>query len=172
MSSTDPHSPQDQPGHHDQDRPGRGASVHVLPPVLFVVPFIALWLLDRLVPLTIPGGSGRTWAGVVLVALGVGLGAWGVLAFRLHHTTVIPHGIVSALVTNGPYRITRNPMYVGLALVYLGVSLVVATWWPIFALPFIIVAMYRLVIRHEEAYLGRTFGVDYTAYRHGARRWL
>lgn len=173
MSSTEGRDERDdlEPDEHRGD-PERGAPVRVLPPLLFVVPFILLWLLGRLVPLAIPGRPGLTWAGWAVIVLGVSLGAWSVVTFRLHHTTVIPHGVVSTVVTGGPYRITRNPMYVGLALVYLGASLVAATWWPLFALPVIIVAMYRLVVRHEEAYLTRAFGDEYRAYRVTARRWL
>lgn len=79
---------------------------------------------------------------------------------------------MSTLVTGGVYRLSRNPMYTGLAVFYLGLVLVFGSWWPLLLWPLVIVAVWRLVIRPEERYLSERFGADYTAYRSSVRRWL
>jgi protein-S-isoprenylcysteine O-methyltransferase Ste14 len=149
-----------------------GADVRVLPPLLYVVPLLVLWLVHQVVPLTIPGRPAIMWAGWLLALAGVGTSGWGVRTFRRHHTTVIPHHAVSTIVTTGPYRFSRNPMYVGMTVVYVGASLLIASWWPLFALPLIVVAVNRLVIAREETYLRRRFGAAYEDFCARVRRWL
>ena len=149
-----------------------GADVRVLPPLLYAVPLLLLWLVDRAQPLTIPGRPAITWAGWLLVAAGVGISGWGVLTLRRHHTTVVPHHAVSTIVTTGPYRFSRNPMYVGMTVVYVAVSLLMGSWWPLFAVPLIVVAVNRLVIAREETYLRRRFGAAYEDFCRRVRRWL
>ncbi len=63
-------------------------------------------------------------------------------------------------------------MYVGLTGIYTGVALVAGTWWPLALLPFVLLAVDRLVIAREEPYLARAFGTQYAAYRQRVRRWL
>jgi protein-S-isoprenylcysteine O-methyltransferase Ste14 len=100
------------------------------------------------------------------------LSASGAVTFRRHHTTVIPHHAVSAMVSAGPYRFTRNPMYLGLTIAYLGVSLAMASWWPLFALPVILAVVSSQVIAKEESYLRQRFPQDYAAYTSHTRRWI
>jgi protein-S-isoprenylcysteine O-methyltransferase Ste14 len=76
------------------------------------------------------------------------------------------------IVGSGPYRFTRNPMYVSLALAYAGMALTINSVWPLVFLPFIVLLVDRYVIRREEAYLARKFGAEYEAYRGRVRRWL
>jgi len=149
-----------------------GADVRVLPPLLYAVPFLMLWLVNHVRPLTIPGRPAITWVGWVLALAGVGISGWGVLTFRHHHTTVIPHHAVSTVVTTGPYRFSRNPMYAGMAVVYVAASLLVASWWPLFALPLVVVAVEHLVIAREETYLRRRFGAAYEGFCERVRPWL
>lgn len=149
-----------------------GARVRVLPPLLFLVVLVVLLFVDRLVPLPLPGGAVRVALGVVLVALGLGLMVWAGRVMLGSHTTVNPWGSVSALVTGGPFRFTRNPIYLADLLVYLGVAGWVGTWWPLFAVPLLVVAAQWLVIGPEERYLTQRFGADYTAYRQRVRRWV
>jgi protein-S-isoprenylcysteine O-methyltransferase Ste14 len=93
-------------------------------------------------------------------------------SFRSVRTTMIPYRPVSSLVTGGVYSVTRNPMYVSLLLLYLGISVALNFLWPIALVPALIVAMDRLVIVKEEAYLTRRFGDEYRRYRERVRRWF
>ena len=74
--------------------------------------------------------------------------------------------------TAGPYRLTRNPMYVSLAALYVGVSLFANSWWPLLLLPVVLLAVDRAVIAREERYLAGAFPAEYAAYRARVRRWL
>ena len=145
------------------------------PPFLFAGGLGLGYLLDRSWPWPwIPGGwtglrFGFGWA---LVALGLGLGAWGFLTFLRARTAILPHHPASRLVYAGPYKFTRNPMYVGLTGVYLGVSTLIDSLWPLLLLPVVLGALYRFVIRREERYLAAEFGVAYNDYRRKVRRWL
>ena len=150
------------------------AGVHFPPPMLYVGGLLGGWLLDRLarpLPLDRLGGAVLP-IGVVLVALGVLLVVWGMLTFRGANTAIVPHRPASRVVTSGPYRFTRNPMYTGLAFAYCGAAAAMNTAWPLVLLPLVIALLVRLVIDREEAYLASAFGPDYDAYRARVRRWL
>jgi protein-S-isoprenylcysteine O-methyltransferase Ste14 len=108
-------------------------------------------------------------AGVIVYAA-LFLGAFA--AFRRHRTTLIPNRPATAFVTSGPYRFTRNPMYLSLVALYLGVSAFANSWWPVILLPLVIVVIDRAVIAREERYLAATFPGEYSAYRSRVRRWL
>lgn len=147
------------------------------PPAIFVGAFLIGMLLDAVVtPIRFVGGNASTRAlviaGWVAVWLGFALSLAGILTFRLAGTTMFPFDPASRLVRHGPYRFTRNPMYLGATITYIGFALVLNTVWPVILLPIVIWAMVRYVIRQEEAYLEQTFGADYAAYRKSVRRWL
>lgn len=128
-----------------------------------------------LYPLRIVGdehAEGVGWIGLALIVVGVALGGWAMLAFRRAKTATIPFYPASALVQRGPYRFSRNPMYVALAVAYVGAALLLNTPWPLFLLPLVLVVLYATVIRPEERYLLSAFPEDYAAYRARVRRWL
>ena len=87
-------------------------------------------------------------------------------------STIVPHHAVSSLVTTGPYRFSRNPMYAGLAVAHVGGALLAGTWWPLVTLPFAVLAVRQIVIGPEERYLAARFGQVYADYRARVRRWL
>jgi protein-S-isoprenylcysteine O-methyltransferase Ste14 len=89
-----------------------------------------------------------------------------------HRTTIVPHHPVAALLTGGAYRLSRNPMYTGLAIAYLGLALLFGSWWPLTLWLLVIVVVRQLVIRPEEDYLTQRFGQAYTDYQSRVRRWL
>ena len=145
------------------------------PPTLFVAGFFVGWLMHRAWPVSLfPGGRSATTAaaGWILIALGLGLTAWGLLTFLRHHTAIMPHRPASRIVQSGPYRYSRNPMYVGMAAAYLGGVLLTNMFWPLLLLPLSILGLTMLVIRREERYLGDAFGAEYAEYRKRTRRWL
>lgn len=145
------------------------------PPLLFVLAFIVGLQLNRLFPLPLLPQSLSNLTrglGVVLIVLGALLSLGCVALFANRRTTIIPHDRARSLVTFGPYRVTRNPMYVGLTLVYLGVCLLANTVWPV---PFLALPLWVLetkVIPFEEQTLTQVFGSEYTAYAARVRRWL
>lgn len=152
-----------------------GPDVRYPPPVVFVLGIVAGWFLCRAFPLPLVGPTARSaaaLAGWLLVALGTGLSVWGLATLRGAGTPIRPNKPVSTLVTNGPFRLSRNPMYLGLSLVYLGVMLLMNSVWTGLFLPLVIAILYLTVIRPEERYLAATFGIAYDEYRRRVRRWL
>jgi protein-S-isoprenylcysteine O-methyltransferase Ste14 len=160
---------------HDRQWPHPG--VRFPPPLLFAAGFLAGWVVEtrvtrlRLVADAAADGPLR-WLGVLLLAAGLGLMFWGLVTFRRASTAVLPHRPASRLVIAGPYRFTRNPMYTGLTAAYGGLACLANVAWPLVLLPLVLVALVRLVVRREEAYLAHAFGAEYDAYRQRVRRWL
>lgn len=150
------------------------AGVRFPPPLLFVGGFLLGWLLHRWYPLSMPGGRGALSSGLgwLVVALGFGLMLWALATFRHHRTAVIPDRPASLVVTDGPYSFTRNPMYLGFTIAYVGGVLVTGMLWPLALLPVVLVLLTSLVISREERYMADAFGVDYDAYRARVRRWV
>ncbi len=150
-----------------------GARVIYIPPPLYYAAGLAGGaILDSPVALRIGGRPAVAVAGAVLAALGLALCLSGVVAVVSHRTTIVPHHPVATLVTGGAYRLSRNPMYTGLAVAYFGLALLLGSWWPLVLYPLVILAVYRLVIRPEEQYLTQRFGSAYTDYQSRVRRWL
>jgi protein-S-isoprenylcysteine O-methyltransferase Ste14 len=146
-----------------------------LPPLALVALLaLVMALLDRGWPwpsLALPGAS----VIAVLVALaGAAVCGLGVLAFRRARTTVNPLApeTASALVATGIYRHSRNPMYVGFALLLLGWALFLGSLVALLAVPAFVLWMNRLQIAPEEAALEQRFGDEFRRYRHSVRRWL
>lgn len=110
--------------------------------------------------------------GFFLTLIGFLLGVGAFIEFRKARTTLDPHGSVSQIVTTGIYRFTRNPIYLGFLLMVIGLPLNSGYYWGILIAPFYAVAMNRLVIEREEAYLEKKFKEQYTGYRSRVRRWL
>ena len=155
---------------------GRFADAMVRIPVtwVFVLTYLAGIALERAVH---PGrfvGDYRlpTPAGPVVFALGAALAAWGWFLFERRQTTKVPGEVSTTLVTSGPYRFTRNPMYVGLTLAYLGEAAMLHQIAPVILLPLTIVYLNMVVIPLEEERLGAVFGEDYARYQNRVRRWL
>jgi protein-S-isoprenylcysteine O-methyltransferase Ste14 len=88
------------------------------------------------------------------------------------HTTLDPHGSVTEIVTNGPYRFSRNPIYLGFVCFLVGFTFIFRTYWGLILSPVLIILLYQLVIKYEEAYLEQKFGEVYTNYKSRVRRWL
>jgi len=149
-----------------------GAQVRLLPPLVYFGPFAVMWALDRWHPWAIPGGGVVTVAGLVLVLIGVSLTFWSAVIFRRAHTTIIPWEQVSAIVTTGPFAFSRNPIYLADAIAFVGLTMVIRSWWPLLVLPGILIVIRRQVIDREERYLTDRFGEPYRAYQLGVRRWI
>ena len=145
------------------------------PPTIFAAGFFVGWLLDRRVralPLSGLLGTVGEIIGIVLVVVGLGLTFWGLATFHAARTAIMPNRGASRLVFSGPYRFTRNPMYTGITIAYVGGAAVVDSAWPLLLLPIVLALLIRLVIRREERYLSEAFGDAYTAYKTRVKRWL
>ena len=145
------------------------------PPLLFVLGLGAGWLLHRARPLLLLPADFRAvgvvlgWTGILLWA---GLTGWAMATFRRARTAIFPNRPATGVVREGPYRFTRNPMYLALVLLYVGVSLLMNSGWALLLLPLVLALLYVSVIRREERYLTAAFGAEYEAYRTRVRRWL
>jgi protein-S-isoprenylcysteine O-methyltransferase Ste14 len=139
----------------------------------FAASLTAGWVIGRYVPipLTLPDLAGR-WIAAALLLMAAALAAIPTSMFLRARTTVFPHRPANKLVIQGPYRFTRNPMYVGMACLYSGVSILLEWWWALILLPGVLFLLQRNVIYREEAYLHRRFGAEYDHYREGVRRWI
>jgi protein-S-isoprenylcysteine O-methyltransferase Ste14 len=145
------------------------------PPLVYVLPFFASFLLnDRVEFLIVGSGAGpvQLTIGTIMLAGGVVLMFWGLMTFVRFRTSVLPFKAARALVIEPPYTFTRNPMYFGLLLAYLGAALATNWAWPLVFLPIVIGVMNAFVISREERYLHDEFGADYDAYRGRVRRWI
>ena len=141
------------------------------PPLVFLSGLLLGWLLQWLFPF---GWLPAEWAhrlGIAFFAAGL-IGLTGVFAFARAGTPPDPRRPTTRLVTGGPYRFSRNPMYLGLTLWYLAVAAWFNALCVLLVLPFVLYTLQRGVIRREEAYLRRRFGQEYEAYCARVRRWL
>jgi protein-S-isoprenylcysteine O-methyltransferase Ste14 len=153
-----------------QDRPNTSPVVH--PPVVTLLFIVIAYFLGRFVPLPFSAPVGLRYLGLALTGLGFLLGIGAFLEFRKARTTLDPHGSSKEVVTSGVYRFTRNPIYLGFLLMVIGLPLNSGLYWGLVLAPFYVLTMNRLIIQHEESYLGRKFGKAYTGYMARVRRWL
>lgn len=110
--------------------------------------------------------------GAILAGAGLAGLAWAMSTFLTSGTPIIPVKRASRLVTHGPYRYSRNPMYASLTLAYAGVALTTEMWWALILLPLVLSTLYLTVIAREERYLHSEFGDAYREYTTRVRRWL
>jgi len=154
------------------DAVGDSPGVPFPPPLFYVAAIAAGALLRRYAPLPIGWDTPRLIAAWLLIALFAVLLLWSFSWFARRRTTIIPNRPAHSLVLDGPFRFTRNPLYLALALLTAGAGLWLNTWWVLILLIPAMVAVDRLVIAREEAYLRRRFGAEYEAFTHRVRRWL
>jgi protein-S-isoprenylcysteine O-methyltransferase Ste14 len=155
----------------------RGPGVRFPPPTIFAAAFGVGALLERFVErIRLLGGTASprviVVAGLALLVLGAAVAISGVIAFRRADTSIMPFRPANAFVQNGPFRFTRNPMYLGMTLAYAGGALMLNMAWPLVLLPVAMYAMYRFVIRREERYLTERFGDTYVEFTRRVRRWI
>jgi len=145
----------------------------VLPPVPYAVAMVGGWWLDRHVarlPLDL-GAIGIALA-YAMIAAGVGLFGWALATLRRHRTTVNPYKGAHALCTDGPFALSRNPIYLGDWFVLAGVAFWLHSVWPLLLSPMVWLALRFGVIGHEERHLEAKFGDDYRSYMRRVRRWI
>ena len=149
--------------------------LHVPVPWVFVLTYLIGLVLQLIFPFNIHSQEVLFFIkiiGIVLFALGAVFASWSLIIFHKAHTTTTPGESSKKLVTHGPYRLTRNPMYVSLILAYLGEAGFLTQSWPIFVLPFILVYVNWIVIPLEEDVLKKDYKEEYENYCNHVPRWL
>ncbi len=154
-------------------QPGRDApGVIAPPPIIYALALLLGFALEAVLPSPELGGALRIPLGAVLLALGLGLAAAFFSAFRHAGTPVDVRRATTTLVTSGPYRLSRNPGYLSLALLYAAIAILADAPWALAALAPALIVVDRGVIAREERYLERKFGEQYLRYKATTRRWL
>lgn len=152
------------------------ADVRVFPPLIPLAALVASVVLDRLVPLgtglELPETACRWIGGAIVAGALVGLGGWSVLILRMDGQSENPWKPTFRLIEKGPFRITRNPMYLQMVLVCIGLAIALLNWWLLLLTPVAGWLLQHLAILPEERYLEAKFGEQYLAYKRRTRRWL
>lgn len=163
----------DKGGNASKARDIDEANVIIPAPVAWALAFVLGLTLDWLVPLPyVPAAFPRIWVGIVIFGTGFALSLWAIMNFRKAGTRIEPYKPTTSIVAVGPYRFTRNPMYSGMLIGQIGLSVGFNSFWLLAALvPFYLVLRHGVVAR-EEAYLERKFGAGYLDYKSRVRRWL
>lgn len=144
----------------------------IYPPVFFLIALAVMAGLHFALPVrTIPLAAVRA-AGLIPIAAGLGIGIWGSNLFQRARTTIKPFDTPTTLVTNGPFRLSRNPMYLGMTLVLIGVALLLGSVTPFVIVPLFVALIEVRFIRREEKDLEAAFGAAYEAYQSRVRRWI
>ncbi len=152
----------------------KASGVKFPPPAIYALLLAAGFLVGRRWPAAIWPGHVKELrlAGAVLFAAGALLGIWAVATFRRAGTSPNPMKPTTAFAAEGPYRFTRNPMYLGLSTLSLGFAVFWNALWPLLTVPVAMGLVQVFVIAKEEAYLERLFGRSYLGYKSRVRRWI
>ncbi len=148
------------------------AGVTFPPPVMYLLCLLAGFLVDYFVPVELLPNGVQYIIGGVLIVGGLAINLSGIIQFRKFETNVRPDRPSSALIVTGPYRFTRNPLYVGLFLVYAGIAVASDSVWVLALLIPIMLITQILIVPREERYMERRFGGEYLEYKGRVRRWL
>jgi protein-S-isoprenylcysteine O-methyltransferase Ste14 len=153
-----------------------GAAVRIFPPAVPLAVILLGVALERIRPIDLglsPSAAARYAIGAAIVLGAIlGLGLWSVVLFRRSGQSENPWKPTPQIVDRGPFRFSRNPMYVQMLLVCVGVAVMLANVWIALLTPIGAWVLERLAILPEEAYLERKFGDVYRSYRSRVRRWL
>jgi protein-S-isoprenylcysteine O-methyltransferase Ste14 len=155
------------------DAAADNAQTIIRPPLAWALAVVAGLTLDALVPLRfLPARSPAAWLGAIVFVLALALFGWAIVTITRAGSNVPGNRPTTTIVEGGPYRITRNPIYLGMFLGLIGLAIAFDNPWLLMMLvPFWLVIRYGVVAR-EEAYLERKFGDVYRSYRSRVRRWL
>ena len=144
----------------------------VPPPLVFLGYLVGALILNWAVPFPTPWMLNLRIIGGLALAVGITLIGSAFSQMRNAHTTPDASQPTMALVSTGPYRFTRNPIYLGFLLIFLGFTLLAATLWGLLLSPFLVLTITRAVIYFEEEYLKNKFMDEYTSYSSRVRRWI
>ncbi len=154
------------------EKPLDTAGIIAPPPVIYVGTLIVGLVLNRFLPLAFLPRNVARRVGALLIGLNFLVGFPAFLNMRRAGTSPNPATPTKAIVTTGPFRFTRNPIYLSFTVMYVGIATFANALWPFLLLPGVLTVMTREVIQREEQYLERVFGNEYTQYKARVRRWL
>ena len=145
----------------------------VWPPVALAVPWMVGYALTVAFGDPIPlDHQWARWLGMLLVfAFGIWNG-WSLWLMRAHRTALLPGGSTQVVIDSGPFGLSRNPLYVGLVALYVGLALLWPSFWALMLVPVGTALLWWGAVRPEEIYLSAKFGSEYDDYRRRVRRWL
>ena len=152
----------------------KGPGVYIPPPLFYVLIFMASVFIQKKVPIsdTLFQSKAIKVVGIILMILALFFLVRSLRQFFLTKNTVILIKPATSLQTTGIYGVTRNPMYVGLAIVYLGITCFIGNWWNIILFPLLILIVQEYIIKREEKYLELEFGKEFEDYKRKVRRWI
>jgi protein-S-isoprenylcysteine O-methyltransferase Ste14 len=152
----------------------KGPGVFIPPPLFYVLIFIAAVFIQKIIPISdkLFHSSAIKVVGVILLITALFFLVRSLRQFFLTKNTLILIRPASSLQTTGIYGMTRNPMYVGLAIVYLGITCFIGNWWNIILFPVLFFTVQEYIIKREEKYLELEFGERFSDYKRIVRRWL
>ena len=146
-----------------------------LPPMLLVGTLIAGYLLHRYLPIGWPPEDVTNfmrYGGGFLVAVALGLDVWTFRTLKRHNTTILPNKAASQLAVDGPFKASRNPIYLGNIVIVLGVGFIIGSRWFLFLAALLYVLLSELAIKREEQHLAAKFPKEWKAYSEKVRRWI
>lgn len=141
-----------------------------VPPLWLGLLMLAGWALAEALPLGLM--PAMLWPGRLLIGAGLALMIWAALTMLRARTAVMPRSDAAALVTGGPFRLTRNPIYLGDALIMVGFGLAIGSVWPFMLTPLFVWIITERFIRGEEAMLRERFPEAFAAWASRVRRWI
>ncbi|MBI2185413.1 MAG: isoprenylcysteine carboxylmethyltransferase family protein [Thaumarchaeota archaeon] len=153
---------------NQRDRPG----VIGPPPLIYLASLILGLVLNWGAPTGFLPDGLRLGIGLPIIVAGVFLAAWAFLTFQRAGTSPDVYEATKVVVVVGPFRYSRNPIYLSFAVTYLGIASAFNALWSILLFPVALLAMHYGVIVQEERYLERKFGEEYLRYKRKVRRWL
>jgi protein-S-isoprenylcysteine O-methyltransferase Ste14 len=154
------------------DDPDDTVEYRIWPPLAIGAPLLVGGMITVALGDPVDLGEWRVPLGWALVVFFVGWNGWGLWLFARHRTGLLPGQPADALIEEGPFRVSRKPLYVGLLALYLGLALLAPTFWGLVLFPVAVLLLLWGAIRPEESYLRERFGASYDAYARRVRRWL
>jgi protein-S-isoprenylcysteine O-methyltransferase Ste14 len=154
------------------DGPENSVAFRVWPPVAIGAPLVVGWIASAVWGDPVALGGWRIPVGWALTLFFVAWNVWALWLFVRHRTGLLPGQPTTAIIDEGPFRLSRNPLYVGLLAVYLGLALLAPTFWGLALFPAAALLLFWGAIGPEERYLHERFGAPYDDYTRRVRRWL
>lgn len=152
------------------DSPG----INIPPPLIYAVIFLAAVFIQKKISIDDHVFKNRIIPiiGILFILIAIYYSVRSMNQFIQTKNTIIPNKPAESLQTTGIYHSTRNPMYLSLMMIYLGLSCLIGNWWNIILLPLLFLIIQEYIIKKEEKYLVRRFGQEYIDYSHRVRRWI
>ncbi len=154
------------------DNTSDSAGVITIPPIIYLIALLAGLLIDYFYPIGFLPESVSVWFGVLLTPVAIPIALFAVQALKRVETPIDVRKPTTAIVTGGIYRLSRNPMYVSLAVVYFGIACWVNSLWILLLIVPVLIVVDQGIIKREEQYLEHKFAGEYLQYKSEVRRWI